>query len=144
MLTSEPSLTSGPSACRGRVIATGDVLVAPVPFAFNSYIAGWIAALDSIGTRRPGLLLPGHGPVMRDDSYLRQVRRMLVRVRDETRKAVAEGADLAATRKRVTLAGERTAISHGDKWLDTIFGSFFLGPAVGRAFEEARAAGRNE
>jgi cyclase len=125
-----------------HVIATGDLLVHPVPFAFNAYISGWIAALDSISARKPAVLLPGHGPVMRDESYLKQVRRMLARVRDETGKAVADGADLAATRKRVTLADERESIAHGDKWLNMIFGSFFLGPAVGRAFEEAK--GRSE
>lgn len=123
-----------------RVVATGDLLVSPVPFAFNAYIAGWIGALDSISARRPAVLLPGHGPVMHDETYLREVRRMLARVRDETRKAVADGLTLADTRKRVTLADERQRISHGDKWLNTIFDSFFLGPAVGRAFEEATAS----
>ena len=125
-----------------RVIATGDLLVAPVPFAFNSYVSGWITALDSISARKPTVLLPGHGPVMHDESYLRQVRRMLARVRDETRNAVADGADLAGSRKRVTLGDERESIAHGDKWLNMIFGNFFLGPAVARAFEEAK--GRTE
>ncbi len=122
-----------------RVIATGDILVSPVPFAFNAYISGWIAALDSISARKPAALLPGHGPVMRDESYLRQVRRMLARIREETGKAVAEGADLAQTRKRVTLADERLSIAGSDKWLNVLFGNFFLGPAVARAFEEATA-----
>ena len=122
-----------------HIIATGDILVSPVPFAFNAYISGWIAALDSISEYRPAALLPGHGRVMRDEIYLRQVRRMLVRIRDETRKAVSDGADLAATRKRVTLADERASVAHGDKWLNTLFGNFFLAPAVARAFEEATA-----
>lgn len=122
-----------------RVIATGDIVVAPVPFAFGAYINGWIGALDSIAARKPTALLPGHGPVMRDDFYPRQVRRMLARIRTETQRAVADGADLAATRKRVTLADERAAITHGDKWLGSMFDNFFLGPAVGRAFEEATA-----
>lgn len=122
-----------------RIIATGDIVVAPVPFAFNAYIGGWIGALDSILAQKPVAILPGHGPLMRDGSYLQQVRRMLTRVRDETRRAIASGADLAETRKRVTLTDERTAIAHGDKWLNAIFGSFFLDPAVARAFEEASA-----
>jgi cyclase len=122
-----------------RIIATGDIVVAPVPFAFNAYISGWIGALDSITARQPVAILPGHGPVMRDDSYLRHMRRMLARIREETGRAVASGADLAETRRRVTLADERASIAHGDKWLNTIFGSFFLDPAVARAFEEATA-----
>jgi len=136
----------GPANTRGdavvivpdsRIIATGDIVVAPVPFAFNAYVSGWIGALDSIIAQHPVAILPGHGPVMRDDSYPRQVRRMLARVREETRRAVASGADLAETRKRVTLGNERASIAHGDKWLNALFGSFFLDPAIARAFEEA-------
>lgn len=123
-----------------RVMATGDLVVAPVPFAFNSYVNGWIGALDSVFARRPAIMLPGHGSVMRDDHYPRQVRRMLARVRDETKRAVADGLSLTDTRKRVTLADERASIAHGDKWLNTIFESFFLGPAVARAYEEARSS----
>jgi glyoxylase-like metal-dependent hydrolase (beta-lactamase superfamily II) len=122
-----------------RIIATGDILVAPVPFAFSAYISGWVGALDSISARKPATLLPGHGPVMHDETYLRLVRRMLARVRDETHRAVASGADLAEARKRVLLTDERAKIAHGDKWLNFIFESFFLAPAIGRAFEEASA-----
>jgi glyoxylase-like metal-dependent hydrolase (beta-lactamase superfamily II) len=122
-----------------RVIATGDLVVEPVPFAFNSYISGWIAALDSIDALTPAALLPGHGPVMHDLSYVRLMRRMLARIRAETRHAVASGADLAETRRRVTLNDDRAALTHGDKWLTALFDNFCLGPAVQRAFEEAIA-----
>lgn len=36
-----------------RVVATGDVVVAPIPFAFNAFVGGWVAVLDSIGALRP-------------------------------------------------------------------------------------------
>jgi hypothetical protein len=71
---------------------------------------------------------------MRDDRYVRQVRRMLARIRDETRRARAAGLSIADTRQRVTLVDERRAIAHGDKWLNAIFSSFFLGPAIARAY----------
>lgn len=125
-----------------RVVATGDLVVHPFPFAFNSYPTEWVATLDSVRALRAAAYVPGHGPVLRDDTYIVHVRDMLARIRDETSKAVADGLDLPATRRRVTLADERTAMTGGDKWKNVLFTSFFLAPAVGRAFEEARAAKR--
>jgi glyoxylase-like metal-dependent hydrolase (beta-lactamase superfamily II) len=138
----------GPANTRGdavvfvpdeHVVATGDLVVAPVPFAFNAYVGGWIAALDSVRALRAAVIVPGHGPVMRDDSYVQLEERMLTRVRDDTRAAVARGATLEQVRKTVTLADFRKSLAGSDKWLNVTFSSFFLGPAVGRAFEEASA-----
>jgi glyoxylase-like metal-dependent hydrolase (beta-lactamase superfamily II) len=120
------------------VVATGDIVVAPIPFAFNAYIDGWIGALDSISARAPGAILPGHGPVMRDDAYVRQIRRLVARIRDETGRALADGATLAEARQRLTLLDERALMTHGDKWLEALFDSFFLTPTVTRAFEKPR------
>ena len=43
---------------RQRVMATGDLLVAPVPFGFNAYPAQWQAALRAMQAQRAGLPLP--------------------------------------------------------------------------------------
>lgn len=120
-----------------NVVATGDLLVSPVPFAFNAYPSGWIVALDSIAALHPQALLPGHGPVMRDSLYLRHVQRMLTRIRSETAELAANRMPLAKALETVTLADEREAIAHGDKWLTVLFNNFFVGPAVSRAYEEA-------
>jgi glyoxylase-like metal-dependent hydrolase (beta-lactamase superfamily II) len=121
------------------IVATGDLLVSPGPFAFGSDVGGWIAVLDSVRALRPRVMLPGHGPVMHDDAYLRLERRMLTAVRDRTAAAIAAGAtSLADVRKAVTLDDLRAEVAGDDKWQRTVFHSFFLGPAVGQAYEAAR------
>jgi glyoxylase-like metal-dependent hydrolase (beta-lactamase superfamily II) len=120
-----------------RIMATGDLLVAPVPFGFNSYPSEWIAVLDSIAARNPAVLVPGHGPVMRDLMFLNTVRQMLTAARDETRHAVREGLDADATRAAVTLDDWRARVAGDDKWLVTLFNQFFLQPVVARLYEEA-------
>ena len=62
------------------IVATGDLVVHPVPFGFNSYPREWIAVLDSIVRLRPRAIVPGHGPVMRDLAYVHRVRAMLAEV----------------------------------------------------------------
>jgi cyclase len=121
-----------------RVVATGDLVVHPVPFAFNSYISEWIPALDALMALHAAAYVPGHGPVLRDTLYIGSVRRMLARVRDETRAAVARGDSLGQARKQITLADERDRVAGSDKWLRLLFRVFFLDPAVERAFAEAR------
>jgi cyclase len=121
------------------IVATGDLVVAPVPYAFNSYPAEWVAVLDSVLALEPRVVVPGHGPVMRDVAYVQSVRRMLARVRDETAASVVRGDSLPATLRVVTLDDERLRVTADEKWMNHMFRSFFLDPAVGRAYEQAKA-----
>ena len=122
---------------REGVVATGDILAAPVPLAFGSFIAGWATALERVYALRPTTIVPGHGPVMRDDRYLQTVERMLRAVSEQTKHAAAGGATLPQTRERVTLPEFRKRLAGDDKWLNYLFTRFFLNPAVRRAYAEA-------
>jgi glyoxylase-like metal-dependent hydrolase (beta-lactamase superfamily II) len=122
-----------------RIIATGDLVVAPVPFGFGSNPAEWVAVLDSVEALRPAVVVPGHGPVMRDLAYLRRVRRMLARVRDEVAAAASRGDSLDAVRRVVTLDDERRTMTGDEKWMNYLFRNFFLGPVVQRAYEQLKA-----
>lgn len=122
---------------REGVVATGDILDAPVPFAFGSFVSEWPAALERVRALKPAAIVPGHGPLMRDDGYLRTVERMLKAVSEETKSAAAGGATLAQARERVTLPEFRKQLAGGDSWLNYAFSRFFLNPAVGRAYAEA-------
>jgi glyoxylase-like metal-dependent hydrolase (beta-lactamase superfamily II) len=116
------------------IVATGDLVVAPIPFAFGSNPGAWVGALDSISALRPRILLPGHGPVMRDLGYLQTVRDALERIRDQTAQAVARGDSLDAALGAVTLADLRLALTGDEKWLNYMFRNFFVRPAVRAAF----------
>ena len=121
------------------IVATGDLVVAPVQYAFNSYPAEWVAVLDSVLAMQPRIVVAGHGPVMRDVSYVQSIRRMLARIRDETAGSVARGDSLSATLRSVKLDDERLRITGDEKWMSYMFHSFFLDPAVRRAYEQAKA-----
>jgi glyoxylase-like metal-dependent hydrolase (beta-lactamase superfamily II) len=122
---------------REGIVATGDLLAAPVPFAFGSFIAEWATALEGVRALKAKTILPGHGPVMRDDRYLQTVERMLRAVTEQTRSAAAGGGTLAQARERVTLPEFRKEFAGDDKWLNYLFTRFFLDPAVGRAYAVA-------
>ena len=122
---------------REGIASSGDLLVAPMPFAFGSYPSEWIAVLDSLRALHPRVIVPGHGPVMRDLSYLSQVRRMLALARDSAYAARARGVPADSVVALVRLDQLRDELAGSEKWLRWAFGYFFRTPAVMRAYEEA-------
>src|SRR6185436_19362822 len=108
-----------------------------VPFTFNSYVTGWIAALDSLRSLRARIIVPGHGPVMHDDSYVQLVARLLTSAKEQAVAAVGRGETLAQARKSIDLAEFRRRMAGDDKARQILFDNFVNGPLVGRAFAEA-------
>lgn len=125
---------------RRSIIATGDLLVHPVPFAFASHPGEWLEALDAIAAWQPRVVLPGHGPVMRDLGYLRQVRAMLADARDTARAGAERGDSLARLVRTVRLAAHRHAVTGGEQWHEYMFDQFFLQPTLRAAWAEAHAS----
>jgi cyclase len=120
------------------IVSTGDLVVAPVPFGFGSYPTEWIAVLDSIKRLNPRVIVPGHGPIMRDLSYVTTVQRMIATARDETAAAAARGLSADSALAAVRLDALRTEIAGNEKQLRAMFASFFRRPVVGRAYEETK------
>jgi cyclase len=121
-----------------RIVSTGDLIVAPIPFAFGSYPTEWIAVLDSIKALNPRVVVPGHGPVMRDLAYVNTVQRMIRTARGETAAAAARGLTADSALAAVRLDALRNEIAGEEKQLRAMFASFFRRPIVGRAYEEAK------
>ena len=121
-----------------RIVSTGDLLVAPVPFAFGSYPREWLAVLDSIKALQPATIVPGHGPVMRDLTYLNTVYRMISTAREQTAAQVAKGLSADSALATVRLDALRDEIAGTEKQMRVMFGSFFRRPIVERAYAEAK------
>ena len=122
-----------------RVVASGDLVVAPIPFGFNSYPTEWIAVLDSVAALKPRVLVPGHGPVMPDLTYLNTVRRMLSTARERTLAEAGKGISLDSVLQVVTLSDLRSEMAGNEKWMRTMFATFFRRPVISRLYEEARS-----
>jgi glyoxylase-like metal-dependent hydrolase (beta-lactamase superfamily II) len=61
-----------------RVLFTGDILVqSPLPYSGASWPLPWIEVLRQIEAMPVAAVVPGHGPVLHDHSYTRQVRALL-------------------------------------------------------------------
>ena len=122
------------------VLATGDVLVTPIPYAFGSYIGEWRAVLHKVTGLQPRIILPGHGPVQHDLDYVDKLGTLLAALQDQVNAFAKQGLSLEETRKKVDLKRLRDAFAGQDATQQAVFDQDFVEPGVGRAYEEAHGS----
>lgn len=123
------------------ILITGDLVVWPVPLIGNpqSHIGEWSATLDQLCALRPSIIVPGHGPVLRDDAYLKTLSSMFASISRQTAAAVARGETLEQARKSVNLTEFRQQLAGDSPVRKLLFGNYVAFPAVAAAFGEATA-----
>lgn len=125
---------------RERIVATGDLVVHPIPFAFFSNVTEWPGTLRALRTIDTGTILPGHGEMQRDWSYVDRLIALLDETGAQVRAAVASGADLAATLAHVRLESHRAHFGADTAAFDRLFRR----PAIEAAFRALTdSAGRS-
>lgn len=120
-----------------RVVATGDLVVAPAPYATASFMFDWPETMRKLMALPVDTIVPGHGPLMHDWSYARRIVDVIRSVTDQAERAAVEGLSLEDTKKRVDVSKFRDALAGDDPFQRRIFNTFFLPGAVKRAYDEA-------
>lgn len=122
-----------------RVVFTGDVVVAPIPYGFNVYPSDWIGVLGKITALAPAVIVPGHGQAMRDSSYVERLRGMLRSVRAQVAALAADkNISVENVGKKIQLEQDMEALTHDDPWLQRWFRAYWVGPLGSSALREAR------
>ena len=120
------------------ILITGDLVVWPVPLVGStSFPAAYSATMEKLLTIPANIIVPGHGPVLRDQEYLKQMSRLLTSLKDQTAAAVARGETLEQTRKSVNLTEFRTLFAGDSMMRRILFGDYVSGAGVAAAFREA-------
>lgn len=123
---------------REGIVASGDLVVWPVPLVGStSYPESYAGALRELLALGAGVLVPGHGPVQRDDAYVRTLSRLLTSVAGQTAAAVARGETLEQARESVDLRAFRDAIAGESRLRALLFQEYVVSPAVAAAFRQA-------
>src|SRR6185436_1027280 len=121
-----------------RIAASGDLVVFPVPFGILSYYDEWRETLSKLDALPVDALFPGHGPLMRDRTYLRQVQALLGALVDRVKAQIASGATLEATKAQVTLEDWKKTFAGDDPSKQRAFDAFFVQPAVERTWRQLK------
>lgn len=119
-----------------RIVAGGDLIVAPIPYSFGSFLGDWAGTLDRVIALEPRVIVPGHGEPQRDVSYVRRVQGLIRHTLEQVRAAARAGTDLEQVRAAVDFGSWRARFTHGDPVLERGFDGFWVQPAVERAWLE--------
>ena len=123
---------------RERVLASGDLVVLPIPYGFGSFPKQWIETLEKLAAYDFELLVPGHGAVQTDREHIRLVQAMLASVREQAAAAVARGLDLEATRSAIDLSPWERQIAGDDPERKRLFKAWWTDPITRSAWLEAQ------
>lgn len=124
-----------------KVLMTGDIVVHPFPFATQSYIGEWGRVLRKIEALDADSIVPGHGAVMHDKAYIRELASLMESIDSQARAAYKPGMTLDELRKHVDVAEFRKRIAGESAFIGANF-DVAAASAVQRAWEQA--SGRME
>jgi cyclase len=110
-----------------RVLFTGDILVqSPLPYSGASWPVPWANVLRKLEAVPIAALVPGHGPVMRDHAYTRQVRALMEAVISRVDSMARRGMTLDQVQAAIDLDDIRratpawTGARHDEDWRFTV------------------------
>jgi glyoxylase-like metal-dependent hydrolase (beta-lactamase superfamily II) len=121
-----------------RLLLTGDIVVAPTPYGFGSYPGQWSAVIERMIAFQPVIIVPGHGPVMKNTLYLEKLIRLFDWLHAEVTGLIEAGNDLEAVRASLDFSTQSPPFTDGDPWLESRFRTWFSTPIVEAAWNEIK------
>src|SRR6476620_7572524 len=111
------------------IVITGDLVVYPIPLVGNpqSHIADWSGTLDKVIALHAKTIVPGHGPVLHDDSYLRTLSEMFASITNQVKEAVSRGGTLEQVRKSVDLSAFKRRLAGESVVKKLLFNNYVAG-----------------
>ncbi len=127
---------------REGIAITGDLVVWPVPLVGSdqSRIGEWSATLEKLRELRPAIIVPGHGPVLRDDTYVRLLARLFASIKQQTEASAARGETLEQARRSVKLEEFKKEFAGDSAVRKFLFDVYVAAPAIEAAYREAKSA----
>ena len=120
-----------------RVLVTGDLVVAPLPFGFNCYPAEWSQSLALLGSYDFKVLVPGHGAPQRDRVYLDRLSASIATLRTTVGNLARMGGTVEDAQKQVATLGAE-AFTGGDPWLARWYQSYWTEPFAEAVWKETK------
>lgn len=123
------------------IVVAGDLVIHPVPYVGNpqSHPGEWGETLEKLLALKHTMIVPGHGPVLRDDSYVQLMSRLFISMKQQVAAAAARGETLEQARKSVNLDEFRKQFAGDSRVRRDIFDSYVLGAGLAAAYADATA-----
>ena len=119
-----------------KTLLTGDLVVYPFPFATEPYVTEWAAVMRRIEGMDLTRIVPGHGPVMNDKAYVRDVAEVLESISSQAKAAYQPGMTADQLREQIDLSRFSDRFAHGDAFIKANFDAQMKGSAIDRMWQE--------
>ncbi len=113
-----------------RILATGDIVVAPTPYGFFSYPKSWAGVLRELEAFDARFIVPGHGDVMTDTAYIDLLAETMDLVATRVDAQAKAGKSLDETRAAMDWSAVEPRLTKGDPMLAFLFNIWFKTPIV--------------
>tara|TARA_R110002049_G_scaffold25557_2_gene89615 strand:- start:660 stop:1721 length:1062 start_codon:yes stop_codon:yes gene_type:complete len=117
-----------------KVLVTGDLVVAPIPFAFDSPMVEWADTLKRLSGFNAKTIIPGHGPAQSDYAYIEKLLALIEATIDAVRNAHNVGVSFEELASAVALSRHHAAFVNGDPAKEFAWQSYFLSPGLKSAW----------
>lgn len=123
-----------------KIVITGDLIVHPVPLVGStSFPLEYGATLRKLKALNAKILVPGHGPLMRNAIYLDQMIGLMDAIKARTETAFKPGQTLEQFRKSVDLEEFRKVFADDSPHKSFVFKNYVTLPAVAAAHRQLSA-----
>ncbi len=119
-----------------RIVAAGDLIVAPSPYAFNVPPRAWAQTLKNLNALDYKYLVPGHGKVQINTDLVDLTIKAAESIANQRDALIAEGLEIEAVEKQLSLSDFEQAYTGGDPALKITYDQWFAGPLIKAAMKE--------
>jgi glyoxylase-like metal-dependent hydrolase (beta-lactamase superfamily II) len=113
---------------RERIVATGDIVVLPSPYAFNVPPRAWAQTLRNINDLGYEILVPGHGAVQRDTSYVDLLIEAADAIATQRDELLASGKSAEEVEAELDFSAFEDRFTHGDEYVRVHYDEWFEQP----------------
>jgi glyoxylase-like metal-dependent hydrolase (beta-lactamase superfamily II) len=111
-----------------KIVATGDIVVLPSPYAFNVPPRKWADTLRNINRLGYDVLVPGHGEVQRDSGYVDLLIESAETIADQRDALLAGGMSHEDVQAALDFSIFEEHFTHGDEYIKAYFEAWFANP----------------
>ena len=111
-----------------KIVATGDIVVLPTPFAFNVPPRAWSQTLRNINALDYDVLVPGHGEIQRDTAYVDLNIEASDSIADQRDAMLADGKTPEEIQEALDFSAFEERFTHGDEYTHIFYEAYFEQP----------------
>jgi len=121
------------------IAISGDLVIWPVPYIGSpqSHPGDWSVTLGKLLALKPKAIVPGHGPVLRDDAYVNSMIRLLASIDEQVKASFNRGETAEQAHKSVKLDDFEKLFAGDSRMRRLIFRNYVAGAGIEAAYLDA-------